>query len=438
MTRRSSQLLAMGLAALIAGALAAPGGARADPVRDAEWWLGPLRIGESHSITRGEGVVVGLIDTGVDETRPELRGRLLPGKGYAAGDPPNGWDSSAEAAHGTGIAGIIAGQAPKENGFIGVAPGAKILPFATNVTVPGAVPAGLRWLTDQGAKVVNIARGSLSQPTPEEISAVQYAVSRDVVVVASAGNRQGGDDVANPARIPGVVAVSSADRVGDFSNASSYGPEVVLAAPGVEIAAPAPLSKSRTGYSIPTGTSPATAIVSGVAALVRARYPDMSAANVIERLIRTARDKGDPGRDPYYGFGTVRPYQALTESVPEVKDSSLGAPPAATAPAAQQPPGKVTSTGSTEILGLRPSRWAFIVVVAAVAILLIVLISRKRQPATPLGFQSPQQTPQAARSWPPPPGPAQQGPPPHGPPPQGPPPPSPPPQSGGTPERQWH
>lgn len=428
MTPSHKRLLITTLTALLTSTLSVPTPAHADQIRDLQWWLAPLRIEEAHSVTRGQGVVVGLIDSPVDESRPEIRGRILPGKGFQGADPANGWSSEAAAGHGTRMAGIIAGQSPKKDGFLGVAPDAKVLPFAAANASTDAVAEGVRWLTDQGAKVINLSQGTLDPAGPREVSALQYALSRDVVVVASAGNRDGGDAVGNPANIPGVVAVSGVDPSGDFSNGSSFGSEVVLAAPSEKIIAPTPVKTIESGYGMSTGTSPAAAIVSGVAALIRAKYPKMSAANVIERMIRTARDNGDPGRDPYFGFGTIRPYQALTEDVPEVKDSSLGTPTTQTTTPGQPATAAGPPPRPTKILGLAPSRWA-VIAIAALALIflifLIVLISKRRQPVTPLGFHQPLPNAQNPPGWPPPQGPTQQWPPPQGPVQQLPPPPAP-------------
>ena len=399
MTHSRWRLVAVTLAATVAGASALPSVALADKVGDAEWWLRPLRIAEAQSITRGNGVVVGLIDLAVDDSRPELRGKVLSGKGVGSGFPSDGRGVTNDA-HGTEMAGLIAGESPSKSGFLGVAPGAKILPFAGEPN-SRTVAEGLRWLTDQGADVINISQGG-PQRTAEEAAAVQYALSHDVVVVASAGNRVGSDNVETPANLPGVVAVSGVEKNGDFSNQSSFGPEVVLAAPGAEIPAPASLKAHDTGYGLATGTSPAAAIVSGVAALIRAKYPKLNAANVIERLIRTARDNGDPGRDALFGFGTVRPYQALTANVPEVQASSLGAPvdPSASvaAPREDLSARPVADSGFPVAIVLVVG---VVGIVVALVILLIVLASRKRRRRFPVqGFGPPHPAGSPPGGWP--------------------------------------
>jgi subtilisin family serine protease len=207
-----------------------------------------------------------------------------------------------------------------------------------------------------------------------------------VVLVAAAGNN---DDctvlVEAPARIPGVVAVSGTDRDANFWNGSVVGREVVISAPAVDIFGPAPLKFSPSGFGIGSGTSSATAIMSGAAALIRSRYPKLNAASVIERLIRTAKDQGPVGRDDKFGFGTVRPFNALTEDVAPVAKNPLGEPPASS-----------VSAGSTTAEGRRyggtrtvvlPILYALGgVVLLVVLVVVIVLLSRRRRPPRPPGY----------------------------------------------------
>lgn len=140
------------------------------------------------------------------------------------------------------------------------------------------------------------------------------ALKADVVVVAAAGNRPEATRVEWPAAYPGVIAAAGVDRDGNHAEVSVTGPEVVLAAPAVDIVSTNKLGETR--YSTGTGTSSATAIIAGAAALVRAKYPDLSAAEVVHRLTATAVDKGPPGRDELYGYGVLDLVAALTADVP--------------------------------------------------------------------------------------------------------------------------
>ncbi|MGH3741709.1 MAG: S8 family serine peptidase, partial [Micromonosporaceae bacterium] len=220
-------------------------------------------------------------------------------------------------------------------GALGVAPEAKILPVrvGNGRSSDRAVEQGIEWAADHGADVISIAIGGPSEGYFQD--AVDYALEQDVVVVASAGNTSDGStEVEWPAAAQGVVAVSGTDRDDEFSDESVSGPETALAAPAEDIMSAG--SGERGRYNTGTGTSDSTAIVSGVAALVRAKYPDLDAANVINRLIATADDKGPEGRDPEYGFGIVNPVKALTENVPEVSGNPL-LPGASTAPTSVSP-----------------------------------------------------------------------------------------------------
>ncbi|MEU5527223.1 type VII secretion-associated serine protease mycosin [Micromonospora chersina] len=319
------------LAGLMVLGVAQP--AAAAPRRAEQWYLDELRIDQVHRLSTGHGVTVAVVDSGVDATHPELAGQVLPGRrSYgAAGDGRSDVDG-----HGTHMAGIIAAKNAGSDGVTGVAPGVRILPIKTK---PGdgeiseaASAQGIRMAVDGGAKVINLSYGAVGAASADEESAIKYALDRDVVVVAAAGNTAKGEvDVTSPANVRGVIAVTGTTRGGRFWSGSAQGPEAVVAAPGDAIYNAGP----DRGYGWGDGTSDATAIVSGVAALIRSKYPDLSAPNVINRIIRTARDAGPPGRDPQYGFGRIDALAALTAKVPAVSANPL-LEPAAASPAPPQ------------------------------------------------------------------------------------------------------
>ncbi|MEV1159859.1 type VII secretion-associated serine protease mycosin [Micromonospora chokoriensis] len=319
------------IASLLAGFLVvgAAQPAAAAPRRAEQWYLDELRIDRAHEISTGQGVVVAVLDTGVEATHPDLRGRVLAGgRSYGA----SGDARSDENGHGTHMAGIIAAKA-SQDGVDGIAPGAKILPIKLSkdggANTDAAIALGIRMAVDGGAKVINMSIGSPGAVSSEEKSAIQYALDRDVVLVASAGNTAAGDTaVLSPANSPGVIAVTGTARGGSFWSGSVQGPEAVVAAPGDGIYNAA----NEGGYGWGDGTSDSAAIVSGLAALIRAKYPDLNAPSVINRIIRTARDAGPSGRDPQYGFGVIDPVKALTANVPPVTANPLLGPAAATDP----------------------------------------------------------------------------------------------------------
>jgi subtilisin family serine protease len=378
----------VGLATVLVGA--AP--AHAKTARDLEWWLDALHIEQIHQqVTDGSGVIVGLVDSGVDGTHPDLAGHVLQGRGGPSG---NGWGTGQSARHGTEMAGIIAGGKP--GGYVGIAPGAKILPVFEGDA--REMSDGIRWVVDHGAKVINLSIGS-NDPAPDyEVDAVRYAEDHDVVLVASSGNtpQDGTHGVINPARIPGIIAVGALDQQANLWWGSETGAEVALTAPGVDVITPAPLDSASSGYATGTGTSEATAFVSGVAALIRAKYPNLNAASVIQRLITTAKDAGAPGRDPQYGYGIMRPLLALTNPVDAVTTNPLGtaagASPTASVPVTSSGGGSTRSEALRILLPVAGGVLLLVVVVTVIA----VAASRRRRPV-PAG------RPPGPPGWPPPP-----------------------------------
>ncbi|MET0419352.1 MAG: S8 family serine peptidase [Actinoplanes sp.] len=299
----------------------------ADTVRGLQWYLDYLKIPQAHKITKGAGVVVAVVDTGVEASHPDLRGQVLAGHATNAAAAPDGRrDDDKVKGHGTSMAGIVAGRGGGSMHELGIAPTAKILPVSMTARFNDQdVVLGVRWAADNGADVINLSLGSANDVAgPDLVDAINYALSKDAVVVASAGNVEQGDrEVGSPANIPGVIAVTGFDKRGGFFAGSVQGPETVVAGPMESIIAPAPKAVSPNGYSVASGTSSAAAIISGVVALIRSKYPNLDAANVINRLIKTARDAGPPGRDPQFGFGTVDLMAALTRSVPAVTANPL-------------------------------------------------------------------------------------------------------------------
>jgi type VII secretion-associated serine protease mycosin len=309
----------------------------AQSIEDQQWHLGAMDVYAAQEISRGDGVVVAVVDSGVDETTPDLAGRLLPGAGFGTAAGTDGVEDTD--GHGTEMAALIAGQG--RGGALGIAPGAKILPVAAAVDgkkFPSeSVTESIRWAADHGAKVINLSLGTVSLSTPDLLSAVAYAFDKDVVVVAATGN-DGAQHIGSPANILGVVAVAGTVQGGAPWPSSNTGRLTVLAAPAQDIVTAAPLSVSDSGYVQASGTSASSALVSGVAALVRAKYPEMSAANVVNRLIASATDIAGPGRDDATGFGAVNAVEALTKDVPAVDRNPLLPEHATPPPPAPAPP----------------------------------------------------------------------------------------------------
>lgn len=317
----------------LAGALlltAAPT-ASADYIRDQQWPLNVFAAEDVWAESQGEGVTVAVVDSGVDATHPDLTGQVLEGKDFTDG----GNAQEDVLGHGTAMAGIIAGHghgAGNSSGVIGLAPKAKILPLRTLQTnsdrnLDETWGAAVRYAVDRGAKVINLSFASDggSKTLSAGREAIAYAQAHDVVVVAGSGN-DGYSAVSEPAALPGVVSVGAVDKDANLWEKSNSGKGLTLTAPGVDIVGANPTNPS--GYGEANGTSDATAFVSATAALIRAKYPDLSAGQVINRLIKSAtfaHHKGLKAPDEEYGYGIVRPYSALTMDIPDgPKENPLG------------------------------------------------------------------------------------------------------------------
>jgi len=193
-------------------------------------------------------------------------------------------------------------------------------------------------------------------------------------VVAAAGNLPSDTSVRYPAAYPGVVAAAGTDEHGNHAAVSVTGSQVVLAAPATNIVQPYPDHR----YAVGTGTSASTAIIAGAAALVRSRFPKLSAAEVIHRLTATAIDKGPPGRDDQYGYGLINIVAALTANVPP---ASASASPPSTAPTngITTPPNPVTTSAVAASKSSAAGTAGIIaVVVAVLATLAVWLVARRR------------------------------------------------------------
>ncbi|OLB76305.1 MAG: type VII secretion-associated serine protease mycosin [Actinobacteria bacterium 13_2_20CM_2_71_6] len=320
-----------------------------------------------HQTSQGEGITVAVIDAGINGNHPDLTGNVLQGVSLVPGHPGNGWDDTEQ--HGTAMAGFIAAHGHNGGGALGIAPKAKILPIQlppASIQLPptkssdlGILARGIDAAVQRGARVISISQSAPGGGIELE-NAVRAAQDHDVVVVAAAGNLpQDAGGVTWPARYDGVVAVAAIDRNGNHPAFSVTGPQVLVSAPGAETES----TSKGNGYQLANGTSDATAITAGVVALIRSRYPKMSAVDVIHRLTATAIDKGPKGRDPEYGYGVVNPYAALTADIPSIDPTASATPPAsgAASPSPSQSPAATRHTNPTGI--------AVIVVFVAVAVL---------------------------------------------------------------------
>ena len=295
-------------------------------------------IGWDESLASGGNVVVAIIDSGIDLEHPDLASQLWrnpeeadglagvddDGNGYvddvtgwdftdAPGLPGNGDfrvrdpDPDDESGHGTHVAGIVAAAAGNGIGVAGVAPGVRLMALRAGFTVSGSgfledddIAAAAVYAVDQGADILNMSFGDpVSSPVIRDV--VRYAQSAGCLVVAAVGN-EGSDEVFYPARMEEVVAVAAADDEGRPLAFSNWGYSVDIAAPGLAVYGPVPGGE----YAQRSGTSMATAHVSGVAAVAWSRQPQLTAGQVRGALANSAADVGAPGWDRWSGAGLVQ------------------------------------------------------------------------------------------------------------------------------------
>jgi type VII secretion-associated serine protease mycosin len=306
--------------------------ASADPIRDRQYWLNDFGFERAWQLSQGAGVKVAIIDTGIDASHPSLEGAVVGGTdvsglGSSDGLTPVGQNSY----HGTMVASLLAGRGNPEDfsaGILGTAPKAQLLSVSMAFGVDGLdtddqIARGIIWAVDNGAKVINLSltRNSVSWPKSWD-DAFGYAFENDVVIVAAVGNREDGtEQVSAPATIPGVIAVAGVNKNAQASELSSTsGFTIAVTAPAEELVAAYPGGE----YRIWSGTSGAAPIVSGMVALVRSLYPELDAANVINRVIESAVKVGFENYSSTYGYGLIDAENALLIEPASVSSNPLG------------------------------------------------------------------------------------------------------------------
>jgi type VII secretion-associated serine protease mycosin len=331
--------LTLGLALGLAGpALAAvdPGSTLPGPVGDCPsnrgvlapkatpWAQQALGFTRAWSLTRGAGVTVAVVDSGVD-ANPQFGTRFTEGLNLAPA--PMGVPADADCVgHGTSVASIIAAAPVTGVSFAGVAPAAQVLSIkiTNSDSFPGALAAqAIRAAVVAGAQVINLSLAT-TVSTPELASAVAFAQASYVVVVAAAGNdsSSSGSGPFFPAAYPGVLSVGAVAPDGSLASFSDTHTPVSVTAPGVGVTAAYPGDFPHAYNPGSNGTSFATAFVSGTVALVRAAHPDLTQSQVVARIEATA----DGGSGPGTGHGLINPTQAVTAVLP--LPASASPPPA--------------------------------------------------------------------------------------------------------------
>lgn len=322
-------VLVAALAALAAVLMFPARPAAADQVRDAQQpVLRALNVTGAWRLTKGAGVTVALLDSGVGSGAPDLSGSVTAGPDLTAGVNPAGYQPPH--LHGTYMASLIAGHGHGPgggDGVVGVAPRSKILSvrvlpddnepgfpfFQENTRYADTLVRGIRYAVGHHASVINMSLGGPAT-TVQVRAALAYAVSHGVVVVAAAGNE--GTEKARytrytyPGSYPGLMTVAAVTVKGQHASFSGHNASVVVSAPGVNVVGAGPGEQ----YLIGAGTSQATALVSGIAALIRARFPGLAPALVRQAIIGTTTHRPRGGYNTLTGFGVVNAAAAVREA----------------------------------------------------------------------------------------------------------------------------
>ena len=323
------------LAACGALALAAvPAPAHADTIRDNQSWvLNMLNVSPVWAQTEGRGVTVAVIDSGVNPNVSDLTGAVTTGPdftGVSTSPSSSNWG-----VHGTWMASLIAGHGHDGggSGVIGIAPHARVLSIRVipdrgdpnygkyerepENRIQQSLADGINYAVSHGVQVISMSIG-YSAPSGTVRQALQRAYDHGVVVIASAGNSGGQADTAHnsgapesfPANYPGVISVGAVNSSGDVAGFSSDNLSVQVAAPGVSVPA-----QGRDGqYWWVSGTSPACALVAGIAALIKSEYPGLAPDLVASALTTTTTDRPAKGYDSQVGFGIVDAEAALAKA----------------------------------------------------------------------------------------------------------------------------
>ncbi|MBE0545064.1 MAG: S8 family serine peptidase [Verrucomicrobia bacterium] len=290
-------------------------------VSGAQWHLAKLQMPAAWDITTGTmNVIIAVVDSGLDASHPDLADNVLPGYDFVSNDNNPNDDTG----HGTAVAGAVAAVGNNGLGVAGVAFGCRVMPLkivsANTAATYSRMAQAVTYATDHGARVINISlAGSSASSTLQ--NAINYAWSRNVVIVAAAGN-DGNTQPRYPAASQNVIAVSATDANDRRAAFSSYGSFITLAAPGTNIWTTR--RSASTPYGPVYGTSFASPVVAGLAALVASANPLLSNTQIVSLLKFNADDLGAAGRDIVYGYGRVNGFSTLRSATNTVSPEIQG------------------------------------------------------------------------------------------------------------------
>ncbi|MBS4200622.1 S8 family serine peptidase [Bacillus sp. FJAT-49732] len=286
-----------------------------DPNYKNQWYLKKIQMPKAWDITKGSSqITVAVIDSGVQINHPDLKGKIV----FPYNVVTRGKNFTPDA-HGTHVAGIIAASMNK-TGVAGIAPNVKIMPinvFKGENADMYDVAVAVVYAADHGANVINMSLGSESYSYVLDYAA-EYAKSEGVVLIAAAGNSDSYWET-YPAALPSVLGISATNKNDNITDFSNYGTYIDLAAPGQDIYS----TYTGSSYKNMSGTSMASPVVSGVAALILSKNPLLSADQVYNILKNSSVDLGSKGWDHFYGYGRVDAYKALQKTSAPISNINL-------------------------------------------------------------------------------------------------------------------
>lgn len=311
-----------------------------------QYGLRKAKVNDAWDVGRGSAAVtIAVLDTGIDPAHPDLAAAVVPGARFLSSPDSSctTTDERDDNGHGTHVAGIAAASGDDGTGIAGAAFGVRVMAIkvmdCTGSGRTSDMAAAVTYAADHGARVINMSFGGNSHSSTLE-AAINYALGKGVVLVASAGNCgqvnekcPTADGIKYPAGYSGVLSVGATDQNDAIASFSTANTSVGISAPGVRILSTFPSYPIGTAteprpYALMNGTSMSSPLVAGIAALLLVQRPELTASQVTQHLRATADDLGAAGWDPEYGHGRVNAFRALSEplSVPAASPTPVPTP----------------------------------------------------------------------------------------------------------------